>query len=476
MGRLWCIWLTLTITAAAFVLAAMFHGGSVRGFLLTGQTTNGHHQIEAACDACHAKPFGGAAALQKTCLTCHGEALKLANDSHAAKKFVDPRNADRLAKLNARLCVSCHREHSPSITRTGGVSLPKDYCVWCHKDIARERPSHQGVAFSDCARSGCHNVHDNRGLYEDFLLKHLNEPAIRLNPVVALKVAPPPAWDDRAGALAAPIPRAAADAPPEKLALEAVLGDGLEVAHARAGVNCSGCHAPKDASGSRAAWSDRPGLKICANCHALQASAFVEGKHGMRLRDGLFESRSGLSGLFSETLLTPMRPDLARALMREDAHIRNDASGRELRCATCHEAHRFDTVKAQVERCLSCHADRHSLAYLGSSHYRLWKAEAAGALPKGRGVSCATCHMPREEHRDGYGHVTRFVNHNQNANLRPNAKMVRSACLDCHGLAFALDALADRELIANNFNGSPKVHVESLDWAARRKKEKEHDR
>jgi hypothetical protein len=37
--------------------------------------------------------------------------------------------------------------------------------------------------------------------------------------------------------------------------------------------------------------------------------------------------------------------------------------------------------------------------------------------------------------------------------------MLRDVCLRCHGLAFSLDALADRALIDNNFSGAPGVHV-----------------
>ena len=46
--------------------------------------------------------------------------------------------------------------------------------------------------------------------------------------------------------------------------------------------------------------------------------------------------------------------------------------------------------------------------------------------------------------------------------------MIRAVCLDCHGLEFSLDALADARLIDRNFTGTPAVHVESVDWAVRR--------
>lgn len=70
--------------------------------------------------------------------------------------------------------------------------------------------------------------------------------------------------------------------------------------------------------------------------------------------------------------------------------------------------------------------------------------------------------MPRTERRG-----TIVVSHNQNDNLRPNQKMIRTVCLDCHGLGFSLDSLADPDLVARNFNGRPSAHIESIEWALR---------
>ena len=139
--------------------------------------------------------------------------------------------------------------------------------------------------------------------------------------------------------------------------------------------------------------------------------------------------------------------------------MREDASNRELGCASCHGAHAFDAVEAAVDGCLRCHADDHSLAYRESPHAQIDAALGAEAR-----VSCATCHLPRAERRSGEVQVE----HNQNDNLRPNDKMLRSVCMRCHGLGFSLDALADVELIRSNFSGSPQVRVESLSWTQER--------
>ena len=83
--------------------------------------------------------------------------------------------------------------------------------------------------------------------------------------------------------------------------------------------------------------------------------------------------------------------------------------------------------------------------------------------------------MPRVEY-DVNDWLTRvMVDHNQNANLSPNTKMIRSSCMQCHGLEFSIDALADPELVENNFNGRPSVHVETMDLAAEEKQRRDSE-
>jgi Cytochrome c3 len=464
---LWLIWVLSTAAGASVLLAGMFYGGSVRARLLIGVTTSGHYQIELACDACHTKAFGGGPVLQSACLGCHSEELKEAKDTHPAKKFNDPRNADRLEKLDATQCVTCHREHKPEITSAMGVTLPTDYCALCHSDIGKERPSHAGLAFTTCAGAGCHNFHDNRALYEDFLVKHANEPDTTKPAVVKLRQAVNEPSEPRK-----PLARVHADAPADKLPDDAV-DEWLATAHAKAGVNCSGCHAPgkqaagKQAPAKSAAWIEKPDHTVCATCHAPQAKSFTQGKHGMRLAPGLLSSHSGLWGIFADQPLSAMRPELARLPMSKAAY------GRELGCTSCHAAHRFDTSgDAQVEACLGCHTDQHSKAYVGSPHHKLWQAERAGTAPKGSGVSCATCHLPRKWVEDDSGVDRVVVNHNQSETLRPNEKMVRSVCTDCHGLGFTLDSLADAALAQRNYAGRSGVHIPSIEWALKRLQER----
>jgi mono/diheme cytochrome c family protein len=202
--------------------------------------------------------------------------------------------------------------------------------------------------------------------------------------------------------------------------------------HARAGVNCSGCHGN---------WSQAVSLEVCGECHQRELSGFQTGRHGMRTKLGL----------------EPMLVAVSVLSMNVDAHAR------VLECTSCHGSHDFDTKRAASEACQGCHADEHTRSYAASPHAELWRRELSSELAPGRGVSCATCHLPRMAGEQGA-----FVEHNQNDNLRPSEKMVRDVCLRCHGLGFTLNSLADAELVRANFTGHPKVDVASIALVARR--------
>lgn len=435
-GLWWVIWGISSIALAAVLGTKMFAEGYDSRLFLPGNTSHGHYQIEMECAVCHTGAFSDRDAMQAACMHCHADELKRADDSHPKSKFTDPRNSGLIEILDARYCVSCHIEHRPGITQSMGLTVPGDVCFHCHRDIGDDRPTHRDLGFESCTDAGCHNFHDNRALYEDFLLKHAEQPAL-------IADARPPARNF-ASYLAAnpghpypfdeyplrPLGAALADAPAGKTAVPGVLDEWLASAHARSGVNCSACHRADGAE-----WSDRVNLRTCQDCHADETTGFFAGRHGMRLGRGL----------------TPMSPAQARLPMKPEARRL------ELDCSSCHGVHGFDTTYAAVEACLGCHDDRHSRSFKDSAHYTLWKSGAE------TGVSCAGCHLPRVGHPAEAGRV--LVQHNQNDMLRPNEKMLRSVCLECHGLGFAIDALADRALIESNFSGTPSVHVRSIEMA-----------
>jgi hypothetical protein len=148
--------------------------------------------------------------------------------------------------------------------------------------------------------------------------------------------------------------------------------------------------------------------------------------------------------------LTPMRSSQARIPMKESAaHLR-------MNCTACHQPEKPQTFAA-YDSCIQCHDDNHTKNYSGSKHFTLWNASRGET-----GASCATCHMPRVEDESGGYHVS----HDNSANLRPNEKMLRNVCNNCHGLQFSMNALADSGLIEANFNHPPTRNHPGIDWTA----------
>lgn len=433
----WLSWLVSSLALAGYLGNQLVVEEQKPDFLI-GETSHGHYQIELQCDACHTSELGGEEILQNACLTCHEDELKTALDSHPKKKFTDPRNADLVAILDARNCVSCHSEHNEDIMHPMGVTLPEDFCVQCHENIAQERPSHEGMGFETCASAGCHNYHDNRALYEDFLLKHQKPgelahktlPATLSNYLQMIGAQ----WQPESAATVFENEISAAHIESD------ILLDWQHSAHGNAAVGCNSCHVDAQQN-----WIEKPGHQECSACHEPQVAGFLNGKHGMRLKAGL----------------SPMTPDLARLPMKPES------SHAELGCNSCHAAHTDNTQYAAAEACLTCHADDHSQAFEQSPHGQLWQQVRDGVIASEQGVSCATCHMPVME-QEIFGSEQWLTQHNQNATLRPNEKMIRPTCMQCHSLEFSIDALADPDLINNNFNGLPTHHVPGIEMATQR--------
>jgi hypothetical protein len=298
--------------------------------------------------------------------------------------------------------------------------------VGCHSAVGQDRPSHRGFASESCSSAGCHNYHDNRALYRDFLDKHRQEPDLLSAALVAV---PEPAVAAR------PTPDAPSTLPGDGRLLAATM-EWNASGHARGGVNCTGCHQLEATGGPAPAspWRWKVDDAACERCHARERAGFLLGKHGMRLAAGL----------------PPMRPAAARAPMKREVR------DRQLGCTSCHGAHRFDRALAAVEACEGCHDDGHTRAYRSSGHFAAWQRERRGEAPPGTGVSCATCHLPRLRPEDGKEKL--LVQHNQNGNLRPSDRMVREVCAHCHGVGYSLAALAD-PAVARSFRDKPSPSV-----------------
>ena len=259
-------------------------------------------------------------------------------------------------------------------------------------------------------------------------MKHADQPWLAATPVhalAALQRSQEPLGETALGREDALAPASAlADA----MSLDHWAGSG----HAAAGVNCAACHAPEVASGAplgeiEAGWSDAAPLTVCRDCHKQEAKTFALGRHGMRQHPEIARPRDA-----ADTVLDAVLPESVADWLSDEPHpslmtvaearvpMRDDAAHLSLDCGTCHQPHPVDVERAAVEACMSCHDDPHTVAYVGSPHHGLWRAEIAGDAEPGSGVSCATCHMFKVERRGAI-----FTSHNQSDGLRPSEKMIR---------------------------------------------------
>lgn len=185
-NKLWILWGVLSLilsTAIGFgIVFSKLHDKddklqmAAREMFSPGSMTPGHQQIAGQCTSCHGdKPFE-AAVTNEACSTCHARNDdNKAESTHPKAKFEDPANAERLNVIAADKCTTCHAEHQPGSNPHVGVTQPKDFCVACHKDVAKDTPSHQDMAFDTCTNAGCHSYHDNRATYRKLLKKNIGK-------------------------------------------------------------------------------------------------------------------------------------------------------------------------------------------------------------------------------------------------------------------------------------------------------------
>ena len=202
--------------------------------------------------------------------------------------------------------------------------------------------------------------------------------------------------------------------------------------HALADINCSSCHL--DAQSKKVVI--KPTYESCQECHKVAFETFILGKHGIRIAEGL----------------TPLTPKMAHLPMKKSA------LSKQMNCNTCHDVHSVNTFQASVNSCLSCHNDPHSLNYEKSRHYELLLAEGSLPRPSTESVTCATCHLPRQDFA-GVVHV----NHNNTYNLLPRDRMVKDVCMNCHGMEYAYNSIFDDALVEENFARPPTQELKSLD-------------
>jgi len=341
------LWFIVTAGVAYWCLH-LFYFAEDKSALLPGVTTHGHHQIEMECAVCHTEEknkniFTSSGVPSSTCMNCHGEDLSHFSDSHPLVKFKNPENAIYLEHINARDCISCHKEHNQKLTGEMAVTVPKDYCAHCHQDVLKTYPSHQGLAFDSCATAGCHNYHDNMALAPSYLLKHFGEKDI-LDEKTYLSTNIRERLVEDGYDEFTPLTLENTDEPSsvsQSKDINTIKEDWHHSSHATAGVNCNDCHQPEGTPN----WVDKPKAQQCNTCHTHETHDFKKGKHGMRL---------------AHKNLTPMTPAQARIPMHEAA------GHKALDCNACHQTHKYDTKYAAYDACIQCHDDEHTQNYTKS--------------------------------------------------------------------------------------------------------------
>lgn len=203
-------------------------------------------------------------------------------------------------------------------------------------------------------------------------------------------------------------------------------------AHALAEVNCSSCHQDEQTQQLVV----QPTLESCQSCHEFAVETFGWGKHGVRLNEGL----------------SPLTPAMAHLPMKESA------LGREMNCNACHNVHSVNTVQASVDACLTCHNDTHSLNYKDSTHAQNFLAQGELVRPNGESVTCATCHLPRQQQGE-----TVLVNHNNTYTLLPRDRVVKEVCMNCHSVEYSYSSVFDDELVEANFTHPPDLDMRTFE-------------
>lgn len=203
--------------------------------------------------------------------------------------------------------------------------------------------------------------------------------------------------------------------------------------HAMADVNCSSCHVQEESQEVIA----QPSYESCRSCHEKTVETFLLGKHGVRLGEGL----------------SHLKPKMASLPMKEEAF------DKQMNCNTCHNVHSVNTTHAAVDACLSCHDDTHSQNFFNSRHGEMWLAQKELARPSAEAVSCATCHLPRQETASNQV----FVNHNNTYTLLPRDRAVSEVCMNCHGMEYSYNSIFDDELVQENFARPPTQTLETLE-------------
>lgn len=383
--------LTLAVSIVFFAALMAAFAGADRTLFLPAPLSSAHQRFEAGCEACH-EPWKGA--VKTRCLGCHSRQME--NDLHSAAKLIAPVKASVPDNLKQLECLECHREHRK--TAQGLYSGPPGMCVLCHKKAGIS--GHDGFADGSCADPGCHSYHS--GSRVD---KVRSSYPGRLKPASETVAEPEPVAPQ-----ASPAEIAAMRQSVFYVNNPLIVGQYEIGAHSGTKATCSKCHEQGGAG-----FKTKPSISVCGDCHRIEYSTYVSGKHG-----------------------APDGVNMGVSIMES----------RNMGCGACHDVHSVSLERTGMEACLDCHKSEHAGNYEKSGHHR-YMTDPVFALNPVRGIACAGCHMPRLARLEG------ATDHNETHAGSSRYRMAEDVCQRCHGLKYALTGVFDDALIKSGFSFTP---------------------
>ncbi len=420
---IWLFWILVNVALLAFAYPPLSGHSDKNELYVPAKVAHSHHQIAGDCVSCHT-PFANRT--DNKCITCHENIYTEDSVSHKPVSFERNMHQDLLKKVDVTQCESCHRVHHNENDNLTTLVDASQYCLTCHNEIVTNKEHHHaGMKKEAC--SECHNYHDNTIAIASFVHQNRRGNKIKSD-VNVLERNFLKQYKQVSIYAVRELGIEKNDAPRSLKFDDSILVDWQMSKHASAGVNCSFCHLNNKTD----QWLEKPDYNVCDNCHPRETDEYLLSTHGIRIKQNLpsFQVKD------------------ARLAMQKDA------SKKKLTCNSCHSDHRFNTELTVLETCLDCHNDEHSLAYKNSLHFKTLNDSREDHKKALSGVSCATCHFPRESIEVGKQLYT-HVQHNVNRDSNKIKKFARTVCLQCHSLKFSLNSLNDKAVLKSNFSEQP---------------------
>ena len=343
-------------------------------------------ETRTSCAKCHSAQVsqvsrGPEGHSKSTCLGCHQpHENPLPPANVCSKCHADKANLVATAgPPKHRACISCHEKHTFKITNVATA------CSKCHGAMFPAATAALGTpAASKVPHAGdcktCHMVHGSPGVPQASCLNCHAKIAVEFHPPNEKHAVCRSCHQPHTAASAAVASCASCHAAPASVATKWPPAS----AHAKA---CNGCHQQHDVRVK----------KVCADCHAAEATSALGSKHLCMQCHAPHAAPPGVGPAW----WTKCNP--CHAAKVQSVQVRGPTHAV---CKNCHEPHRF-----AVPTCASCHKD------VG--------AKGLHAVPK-HTANCASCHDPHVKSVPSPAQC--LACHTTRRNHEPTA----TACQACH--------------------------------------------